>query len=913
MTNIQTARTQVSTARSQLEEAKKQAEEARLKGIQTKEELLKQKSELPEIRSQEALRQKFTGLQGLQQRQKVLGVETQIGEGVSQTEKYLSEVEEYKEKIIKPFQSQVETAEAQIAEYDIMERAQRMFERGIWSGWIKGPEYKYLHRLEKLQSMDREAFSRQVDKIQSSLPKGETLIVDWKNLKVQGVDSKALQQSLPVIDGQIRFGVPSPSVSAPSLNVTSLGSLSAPNLSQVPVGSIDVAPSLGQRLKTEWIGKFNQSGNIVSATLGTASGLFKSVRDRNVQKTGDYYQYEGIQNLIGVTTEVAPYFTPVSLYLLIGGGVSKLVTYPFKPEILQRKGESVTGFLQEKAGITAPSWVGRTLVATADVGQIALGGLGVYSQFKASQIAKSKPQTEFFAEVRPSGERIDVNVISRQVGKGVEPNVAISKQYVIDKAVSGKTISLTQRGKSVEVVESFQIGKVSTGKQGVYWRGQIGKEATSTLFSKTASAQTRGMKIDISNLNRIDNLKTSKMAVDKGVKVQTNIGTLFDRGTGSDFLFVGGSSPKLRIYKTGGTSLVAPRDTTGIIRVVTDTADDFVPTIFKTADKSKVLTQEVQSAIVSGVQKTQSVVTPSKAVTIGTEIKVVPLDIKVQPQRLPAQSIFYGTGQYEQTDGFVSTQLRPSTSKVFGEMQLQRPQVSFLTTPKVETASINSFSLDVMPKTLSVFKLKQDVLQTDMLKKTQTKEMNKPQLKQDLLTKFEIVNKLKLKDALKLKINLLQTQTMQKLLQKQKQKTSFATPTKTKTTGSEPLIKPIIPIGKSDSGLRSLINKAKESPSFFEAFGRRKSKDISLGKFRGQEEAEVKLKSFLTGTLGASGKIKADGEELEFSKLRFAKSPQFRAGKSESTRVVQKRAFRLGTFGEKKEIQKSKRGFSNEN
>jgi hypothetical protein len=60
--------------------------------------------------------------------------------------------------------------------------------------------------------------------------------------------------------------------------------------------------------------------------------------------------------------------------------------------------------------------------------------------------------------------------------------------------------------------------------------------------------------------------------------------------------------------------------------------------------------------------------------------------------------------------------------------------------------------------------------------------------------------------------------------------------------------------------------------------------------------------------LGASGKIKADGEELEFSKLRFAKSPQFRMGKSESTRIVQRRSFRLGTSSEKSEIKRA-RGF----
>jgi len=92
----------------------------------------------------------------------------------------------------------------------------------------------------------------------------------------------------------------------------------------------------------------------------------------------------------------------------------------------------------------------------------------------------------------------------------------------------------------------------------------------------------------------------------------------------------------------------------------------------------------------------------------------------------------------------------------------------------------------------------------------------------------------------------------------------------------------------------------------FEAYGKRRGKDILLGKFRTKIEAALKLKGFLKGTLGASGYIKTAGKKLKFSDIGLD-TFEFRPAKKDILRVVQKRGYRLGTRAEVSEIKLSKR------
>ncbi|PJE81143.1 hypothetical protein COU58_04220 [Candidatus Pacearchaeota archaeon CG10_big_fil_rev_8_21_14_0_10_32_42] len=111
---------------------------------------------------------------------------------------------------------------------------------------------------------------------------------------------------------------------------------------------------------------------------------------------------------------------------------------------------------------------------------------------------------------------------------------------------------------------------------------------------------------------------------------------------------------------------------------------------------------------------------------------------------------------------------------------------------------------------------------------------------------------------------------------------------------------------KTSEWLQSMAKKPKEE--IFSIFGKRFGKDLFLGTAETKDEAEKKLGKFLIKTLGRSGKIKKDGEELSFKELNFGK--MFRPSKKDTFRVVQKARFSLGSQSEIGEIQMFKKSKS---
>lgn len=91
----------------------------------------------------------------------------------------------------------------------------------------------------------------------------------------------------------------------------------------------------------------------------------------------------------------------------------------------------------------------------------------------------------------------------------------------------------------------------------------------------------------------------------------------------------------------------------------------------------------------------------------------------------------------------------------------------------------------------------------------------------------------------------------------------------------------------------------------FDIFGRRFGQDIKIGEARTKKEAGSILKGFLKGTLGRSGFVKKGEEILDFGELDLGM--EFRPSKKSSKRVVQKARFSLGTFPERKEIQRARK------
>ena len=164
-----------------------------------------------------------------------------------------------------------------------------------------------------------------------------------------------------------------------------------------------------------------------------------------------------------------------------------------------------------------------------------------------------------------------------------------------------------------------------------------------------------------------------------------------------------------------------------------------------------------------------------------------------------------------------------------------------------------------------------------------------------------------------LKLNL-KTNQAQKLNQMQKQ--SLRQTQQTKQTQKPFTPKTPITFGfktPSKSG-GSAITKKLTSEDIFTVLGKRFGKDTELFKTSNKAEAEGKLFSFLKGTLGRSGKIEKGGKALSFGELDMFKSGEFRPAKRDTTRIVQKAKYSLGTRAETKEIQyfkkkKEKGGF----
>lgn len=114
--------------------------------------------------------------------------------------------------------------------------------------------------------------------------------------------------------------------------------------------------------------------------------------------------------------------------------------------------------------------------------------------------------------------------------------------------------------------------------------------------------------------------------------------------------------------------------------------------------------------------------------------------------------------------------------------------------------------------------------------------------------------------------------------------------------------KVIIPVLPKTSLAKRLERKANAEPELFKVFGKRFGKDIELLSTTNKDIAESKLKSFLKGTLGRSGKIIKNNEPLSFKELKSF-GGEFREAKKDPFRIVQKAKFSLGTKGETSEIQ----------
>lgn len=309
MVDVETARQQVASARALVADKRAQAEQAQA-------QLNQQEQSLPSTTSQEALRQKFKGMQGRIQRQVI----NREREGIQEAQEY---VQSYKDELGR-YESDINTTESQINRY----------------------ESKYAELQKEAREEARAELEAYKQDFEASNP-GEKLIVDWSKLRVSGVSSSALSQSLNVdaynerID-QINKQIEGLS-SAPSINKinTQLPRSDRINIPEnkirgglfSTVSAQEINPNTGRPYgvvsKPEIIKNpkdYIKEKGYIKGTLDYLGSKVSGKIDKYQVKSGNYYQQESIRNAGQILPSVLAYSTPyLGEALLVSGGTETVI------------------------------------------------------------------------------------------------------------------------------------------------------------------------------------------------------------------------------------------------------------------------------------------------------------------------------------------------------------------------------------------------------------------------------------------------------------------------------------------------------------------------------------------------------------------------------------------------------------
>ncbi len=202
MVTISQARSQITQAETQLKAQRAKAETARQKSAQQLRQLQTAQQKLPSTTSQRALRQTMGGLMGQLKRKAITKVREKILGQKGQVEKYKKGIKEYESELTKYELEKLDPIRRQVAEAEAYDAAVKTIERAADKGKVwaiatygEGLERKLAKKYIKKQSIAREELRTQVSKFEAAHP-GEELVVDWKQLRVKGIQSGELGQTI---------------------------------------------------------------------------------------------------------------------------------------------------------------------------------------------------------------------------------------------------------------------------------------------------------------------------------------------------------------------------------------------------------------------------------------------------------------------------------------------------------------------------------------------------------------------------------------------------------------------------------------------------------------------------------------------------------------------------------------------
>ena len=711
------------------------------------------------------------------------------------------------------------------------------------------------------------------------------------------------------------------------------------------VNQLEVQPA--QTTKQRLISYFKPEGEkfgvgtILSTpvrTIRAISGELQRAEDIRQQKFNDFYQSESMLT-IAEKLPYASYFTPAGSVLIASSGAERLTTPSGKQQLNQ------IGTYLESKGL--PS----SLKYAVPIGEIGLGAIGIRSQLKTLANIKQVAQNTPVGEITTKTISTNRQKISNIIMSDKDLQVMLKNERISGSRIYETTIPVKEGTKRILWIEQ------SSAKGNIGRRNLVGVEISP---EGKVVAKLGGVSIEKVNEKGVSNLLTEIVRETKGKRLilsPTEERQLLTYAEEIKPVAVKNIGRNVRAtISQSESSLIGQEDVLGLVRKELEAKKNLffegrnIPIRPESGTKSimKEVTLLNQPELVIAKQKfgTGSILSiraEQKGISIGVE-EALKKPIRISIKSIPSET--ESIGKLKQVTKQITKQQlnKPSGfAQVFAQTKTTTPKSSML--PMVSatdlitkteapsktlgenmfsatapTGKIESLSID-KTKDLGVMSSRFDIL-TKVEEKVQTiqkpiitiktKQETKQQTnKEQILSQVtkqnqELLQQPKQEQSLLQKQNQLQLQ-LQKQIQLQKLKTKltsrFKQPTKQPTKFKTPPPPPIIfDLGKA----LSKVKKISESETF-EVFGKRFGKDIKLLETTSPERAEEKALEFLKGTLGRSAKITKGGKALEFKALKLSRNIEFRPAKRESTRIVQKAKYSLGTGAEVKEIQYFKR------
>lgn len=946
-----------------LQESRKKAQEQRELAQQSEQKLQEARKKLPEVRSQKALRQTYAGLKGRETRRKVIGTEKVIQGKQTEVEKYKKDIEKFEEGVSK--------AEQELEIYrkspgGIVQEAKESGQKPtkfVYRRAFKGAELTAVpvYSTQFGEAVDEKFWSEYQAEALKDQKKLQS--ITYKELSSLGFtsprDFEEKVKSGTLTDQQIQGGLDigvlekvesipvqnQPQVTNLSLQSSSGGGIyNVTNQSEIgrtPILSkvknyfvnqsdelntaspspnvVSKAPSEFQYWKEQTAG-WRLIGGTVDWLKDASARLVRNIETDLARSNPDYqfYQQTATSNLAQLGTSVATYSNPAGASILLGEGIESFATKGGRANI----GKNI--YFAEASGQGTTS---ATVFAIGEpILKIGLGTFGVRSQIKnlrTDQLLKNAETIGQQSVRLDAGSRgIDISTTSKITRPSfvdryllnIKPTGSITQQ-INPYSITGNKLNV-QEGAGITYNFGFKGGKPdysnvgvnifkNTGGGTIYGSAKYGTGTQPNIVSNLDDTTSFAGNIKSTPIGEGRITTKLKEVFETGEIVRSVEGNIFvgrDVPIVSRFLGVGkeegniltsirADPTKARInLDTGQTSLFGtPRSVTktSIIRfprIDSSSSSSGTVQYFKTAPTfiddllgvSKTVTKTPISKTFGTVINE---IKPTSKPSITSQVINEPKESSTLSKPPKIESQFAGTGLYERTD------------ETFAPLSLG-----------FQNVQINQLQMDSQIQRTKQFLSPQLSLNQEMQQKQELKSIEREMI---LINQKELLFQNNLLSEKSLLSSKSQLQQKQKQTQKTRQSNQITSSVQKSNKGqSTPsIILPILSTIKSKGS-----NKKEIQDELFQVFGKRFGRDFSLGVFSTKREAERKLKGFLIGTLGRSGKITKGGKELSFKELDLFKGGQFRPSKKSDKRIVQKRKFSLGTGSEVSEIMLFRKG-----